>query len=219
MPNSLQHFADEFNSVISEASKFLCLTRGIEFQNESIERVDELKGKCDLFKRKAIGIEDEDLANAFLSLEIICKAIISELNMWVALKTERPDSTWEYLISAQNAVHTAVIIHEIAQQFAEHEERLSTIENIIFPHQSFVSTGGTVRKSVCSVCGQDYEDCDHTKGKAYMGRVCVREITETDLTEISLVSNPADKRCRIMSITDEGKQRDIMTWRVVENKE
>ena len=74
-----------------------------------------------------------------------------------------------------------------------------------------------IAKSKCSICGHDYGECDHIVGKAYMGEMCVRIIEEVkELKEISLVTEPANKRARIISITDEdGISRDIMTWRPV----
>jgi hypothetical protein len=50
-----------------------------------------------------------------------------------------------------------------------------------------------------------------------MGEICTR-ISEKikEVKEVSLVSEPANKRARITRITDEvGILRDVMTWRTV----
>jgi hypothetical protein len=47
-----------------------------------------------------------------------------------------------------------------------------------------------------------------------MGKMCSRIIKEMDLEEISLVENPKDKRCRIISTSDEkGNKIDTLTLR------
>jgi len=48
------------------------------------------------------------------------------------------------------------------------------------------------------------EKCDHIVGKAYMGKMCVRIIEEVkELKEVSLVMEPANKRARVIRITDD----------------
>lgn len=71
-------------------------------------------------------------------------------------------------------------------------------------------------KSKCSICGSDYENCDHIKRKAYMGEMCVREITEIkEVHEVSIGEEPVDKRCRILSFSDKGTTKDPLSWRTV----
>lgn len=49
-----------------------------------------------------------------------------------------------------------------------------------------------------------------------MGQFCIREVIHAKLREVSLVSEPANKTCRVLSISDHhGVQRDTMTWREV----
>jgi phage head maturation protease len=47
-----------------------------------------------------------------------------------------------------------------------------------------------------------------------MGKMCVRIIEEVkELKEVSLVMEPANKRARVIRITDDdGILRDVMTW-------
>ena len=88
----------------------------------------------------------------------------------------------------------------------------------MFPNHGFASIGAIVKKSECSICGQEYGECDHLKGKPYMGRICYEYVTECELEEISLVPNPGIKHCRIISITDEeGITRDTLTWQIISN--
>jgi hypothetical protein len=79
-----------------------------------------------------------------------------------------------------------------------------------------MSTGLIIEHTDCSICGEIYDECDHVAGRAYMGRICsqvVRGIRE--VTEVSIVEHPADKRCRVFNFTDNGIKRDLMTWRIM----
>ena len=73
-----------------------------------------------------------------------------------------------------------------------------------------------VKDAECSICGKEYGECDHIKGRAYMGEQCYRIIKEADLLEASTVEKPANKLCRIISYTgNDGVKRDVLTWRVI----
>ena len=77
-----------------------------------------------------------------------------------------------------------------------------------------------VKYEECSICGHEYEDCEHLKGKPYMGKFCsviVREVAELD--HVAVVDHPADKRCRVMKFTVEEGVRDRMTWRVTKEQD
>ena len=54
------------------------------------------------------------------------------------------------------------------------------------------SIGGLVKKPICSVCHSNYIDCQHFAGRSYHGDMCVNQLTEIDLAEISLVKSPAN---------------------------
>lgn len=209
-------FIERYNEVISEISKFCFYTRAIEFQKSALNTLDELSKECEEFKVLAINNEDEDKANALLSLEILINVIQSELKMWIELKEDRPDKAWNFLIQAQYSLASAIRVHPILNNSISLMNKYALLENIIFPPQQFLSSGGILRESKCSICGEDYEECEHIKGKPYMGKMCVQEILKIDMQEVSVVDEPADKRCRIYSFSDEGGMRDILTWRIVE---
>ena len=62
-----------------------------------------------------------------------------------------------------------------------------------------------VDRSECSICRKEYSECDHITGKSYMGKMCARIIKEfKELRDVSVVYEPADKRCRIVKMVDEG---------------
>jgi hypothetical protein len=92
--------------------------------------------------------------------------------------------------------------------------KLDAQEKIFFPPQTFCSPGLIVRKSKCSICNLDYGECEHIKGKAYNGELCVRIIEQAELLEMSIVEEPANKHARAYSWSEKGEDHDIMTWRI-----
>lgn len=55
-----------------------------------------------------------------------------------------------------------------------------------------LSISGLVRRSECSVCEQDYTECNHIAGKTYDEAKCTNRILEIDLCEISIVKKPVN---------------------------
>ncbi len=65
-----------------------------------------------------------------------------------------------------------------------------------------VSVGCSVRRAVCSICGEDIHDrtrCPHEKGREYGGKLCWAELREaTDAYEWSFVAVPAQKEAGVL---------------------
>lgn len=62
-----------------------------------------------------------------------------------------------------------------------------------------VSVGCSVKRCVCSVCGEDYERCAHEKGKRYGGVLCCAELVGAqDAYEWSFVAVPAQPRAGVL---------------------
>ena len=64
-----------------------------------------------------------------------------------------------------------------------------------------LSPGILVRKSECSICHSDPEDCDHITGRTYDGERCIRVITDAEILEVSLVGRPASPDARLESVS------------------
>ena len=71
-----------------------------------------------------------------------------------------------------------------------------------------------VKSQICSICGGEYEDCEHVKGRPYMGQLCTVKLIPSKVDHVSIVTNPANKHCRIVSFSAEGGNRNRMTWRI-----
>lgn len=59
------------------------------------------------------------------------------------------------------------------------------------------SLTGIAEKSVCSICKLDYIECNHITGDIYNNTMCINEIHEATIVEVSLVKEPINKECLI----------------------
>lgn len=211
-------FQEKFSETVTECQKFCFITRARELQIQARNKLMPLKAKAQRLKERAIAAKYEDAANAMLGFEEMTGALINELSMWIALKDDEPATAWDFLVDAQMSAITAMQAHPVANHLEGYAAHLTALEKHIFPNHGFGSIGAIVRKSECSICGQEYGECDHLKGRPYMGRICTEHVKECELEEVSIVFNPGNKHCRIMSITDdEGITRDTLTWQVISN--
>lgn len=203
-----------FNSIIRDAEKYSIITRDINLQAAAIDRLHGLNQSVIDKKKDAIDCGDEECANLMLGYESVISCLTNEILMWIALKEQRPDDAWDNLVNAQLLALDAARAHEGFSHLIHKTSQLEVIEKVIFPPQTFVSAGLIVRRQRCSICGLEYGDCDHLVGMPYMGKFCFIWIDESELNHMALVDEPADKRCRALSVqTDEGN-RNVMTWKV-----
>lgn len=87
----------------------------------------------------------------------------------------------------------------------ENESLIAEIEGGI---KKEVSVGCSVKRSVCSICGQDFEGCLHNKGEEYEGRLCFVKLEDaTDAYEFSFVAVPAQPNAGVIK----GKKRGAAT--------
>ncbi|MCI0485917.1 MAG: hypothetical protein L0229_04875 [Blastocatellia bacterium] len=215
MNENVQVFVEQFNESTIDCQKFCFMARGKEFQEEAVQKLVALKQQASDLKAELIASCDEQSANLLLSLEEAIEALCYELRMWIALKEDDPNSAWDCLISAQSAMLTAIQSHSAVSHLEGYVQRLHFLEKILFPPQTFLSPGIVIEESKCSICGEEYGECDHLKGKPYMGRICAKEITKAKIRECSLVEEPANRHARILRFTDGGITRDVMTWRII----
>lgn len=215
MRDNVRIFIEEFNKLAADCQKFCYMGRAKEFQADASQKLLKLKENAQKVKEEVVSWGDEDSANLILSFEAITEALVNELKMWIAFKEDDPNSAWEYLIDAQGATRAAIQAHPTASHLDNYNQRLHALEKLLFPPQSFISPGMIIERSECSICRQEYGECNHLRGKAYMGKMCARRVTKVRFEEVSLVDEPASKHARILRFTDKGVTRDFMTWRVI----
>ncbi len=215
----LVSFQDKFDEIVHEAQRFSPFVRAKELQQEQIIKLDRLLEQIIEYKKEMVEESNEEYANILLSLQSMAQALTSELKMIIELKNDNPNDGWNHLIDAQMNIRTAMQAHPTGGEHLEgYVQKLHALEKLLFPNQMFMSTGLVAKEGECSICGQEYGECDHLKGKPYMGEICCEIVKKADLQEVSIVTEPADKRCRAYTFQEGDINRDIMTWRELKDQ-
>lgn len=216
MDNNIKKYEEIVISVLQENSKYLYFVRGEELQKQSLDQLLKLKEKISSDKIEYISQKNEYMANSMLSFEFLIQAHIDLLNMIISLKNDKPESAWASLIQAESNPHWSVAASR--GLFTLNLESLlkltSFYENYIFPPQTYNSIEAVYTTSQCSICKSEYGECDHIKGRAYMGEMCYEVMTGLkEFTGLSIVDEPASKHHRITHFSDDGNMINVMTLR------
>lgn len=204
---------EEYNKAIRRAEKIATFTRNIDLQKKEVETLNNFIAKAKkLTLENKLRFSELEL-NFILCLTLGVRALQCEISMIICLKTNEMSCAWESLIEAQNLVSSVARNNPIGngKELDGYAAKLQAFEKLLFPKMIFASTGGIVKESRCTICGNDYETCDHMKGKMYRGDICAREILEMRLEEVSLVENPANKLCHQLSVNFDGREVDTFT--------
>ena|SRR5438132_1475051 len=108
MNEQVLSFQQECSNVISECDAMGFMTRAKELQIFAIENLREQRSVASVLKQTMIEAQDEDAANALLSVELLIDSLTHFLEMWVALKDDDPDKAWHCLVAAQMAATNAM---------------------------------------------------------------------------------------------------------------
>lgn len=201
-----------FNNGIKQAENFLLLTRSSQLQLEQCLALDLLLYNASRVKHEEIHRGEEDTANLFLGFECAIGAVRSELMMWILLKRDMPNEAWDQLVAAQMGCLDASRAHKGFTHCDQRREVLEQLEDKIFPQQAFISAGFVSDRLDCSICGRRYSQCEHLRGKPYMGQFCEVIHRNPRGDHAALVKAPEDKRCRVVSFKTKDGYRDKLSW-------
>lgn len=212
----------EFENTVTEAQSLAFLARDAALQQEAVQAIDTFLKVLVARKVAEVRGGNELAANTVLSMELALLSVRSYLQTCVLLKQDAAEEAWNRLIDAQQACDSAISVRrQLGRDFdltglQNYRSVLQQIEEVVFPSQLFCSVGGTCDSRECSICGGEYDECGHVRGRAYFGKPCHTIIRDMHLEEVSIVTNPANKRARVTHFSDEGKMRNRMTWRLEE---
>jgi hypothetical protein len=135
----------------------------------------------------------------------VLKQFINLLNdyvyFWKLLVSNKFSNSWSALQDVQDRLRTIYrSTSEPRPQILSHIEGQCGELEKLYPYQVFASVGMVEKEAECSICGKSIDsfECQHIRGELYRGRQAygiVKQIKQ--LEEVSLVTNPADKRCTI----------------------
>ena len=216
MSERLDEVIEAITEVLREAATLAAFVRDRELQETNRQSLLKLDGEVEIAKQDFIEAGDEHAANVMLAYQCLADGIAEELSMWLALKDDNAAKAWGHLISAQEAIGAVQRTDIVFPDIQQHLQRLMLIERLVFPPQIYMSIGSIVHEVRCCICGSDYEECDHIAGNPYWGKFCSMIPGEIEPDHVALVDEPADKRCRVAFFADEGKKRDRMTWKLID---
>lgn len=214
-----QLLINEFNDLIKDSQRKTFMTVGLEIQKEEIKVLRNYQDDLNKLKKEFVSRNLENEANLVFCIENTALSIEHELEMLINIKEDDMASAWGHLVNAQVTIAAVIRNHPFnGDSLDGYVRKLAAYEQLLFPAIMFSSVGGFIKQSSCSICNEEYGKCDHLRGKVYMGEMCCQNITEMDLEEVSMVENPANKHCRVLTIQVGGKTFDILTLREQEDK-
>lgn len=197
--------------------KYRFIVTGVEIQQIAKKGLQELLVEIRDIKKGHVQRKDEKNANSILTYELIINAVIYEIDAVIEIKKDNPSKAWDCLVMSQECIEASLRIGFRNQDLLiNYRVKLHYLEKLLFPQIVFMSAGFIAHESQCSICKYDYDNCDHIKGMAYMGSICIEIFNKIDeLKEISFVNDPADKRCRVYTVEQDKKKIDVFTLRDV----
>lgn len=218
---SFEEITLQYKNICAESLNLNFLVRATELQKEQVKKLRIFKNQIKACKYQAIERKNEFLANSFFHFQCSLNSISSILNMWIALKEEKYQDSWSFLIDAQEYIYVALRASDKHYGLEEYIKCLEDIEKTIFPSWPLYNSPGIIETcGKCSICGEAFDGCDHLEGLIYLGRLCQRvERKPIKIDHSALVENPQDKRCIITKLsTEDGKMQDYITLRVLGEK-
>jgi hypothetical protein len=221
MKTSLESYQNDFFSKLDNYTKFLFFVRDKELQIAAINELKELKEKISVDKQRCISIKNEPMANCILSDECLIQIYINLLTMIVNLKNNEPSKAWDHMVMAENNMRWAKSAARNMFNINDGEiyNMIQFYEKYIFPHQMYNSIEAIYSTSKCSICNSEYGECNHIKGRAYMGEFCYEVISDIQsMPAIAIVEEPASKLHRITHVSEGTRMIDVMTLKESEEK-
>jgi hypothetical protein len=214
MADDTEVWVERFNQETKEGLRHCYPVRDRQLQSAARERLHRFVDELNVERHRNSNCGTPHVANAFLALMCVARSILSCLDMWIALRDDRPEDAWGFLVEAQELARSAMRAHNCCSHIGDHLEMLDAYEQILFPPQQFVSSSVVVGSTDCSICNGPYADCDHLTGLAYDGFFCseiVRNISHVD--HVAIVEYPDNKRCRATTFSEDGYDVNVMTLR------
>jgi len=228
---SLDTLTDFFDQLLEDAEFVSPLITDRQSQTEKRDILTQNLQVIKAYKKQAVSRSQEEVANLFLYYQCAFNSKISHLNMCLSIKDENAHSAWNYLIDMQEYFKYAVQAFRVSmlasppmiEGLLEHKKKLQAIEEVIFhKFPLYHSCGFRIHGGLCSICGNLIDICEHIEEIIYMGSVCKRILTESDVVELdhsSIVKNPKDRRCIVTKFFDkDGIGIDYITKKELPDK-
>jgi len=172
---------------------------------EVYKKVDKLNSLIKELKKKAITNKDEKSANILFLVKLYVKSLDFLNKFWrLSEKLEYQDA-WSCLQDAIDPLYTISNFIKEEDDFSVMKilDYLERIEKL-YPFVYFNSIETVNKKKTCSICKKSpfSKECNHLAGRLYMGEMAYNTVEDFEFLGVSLVKNPADKKCIIFMNCD-----------------
>lgn len=151
---------------------------------------------------------DEVFNDGFILKEFI-NLLEDYVSYWKLLVSDKFPESWSTLQDIQSQLR---VIYRFTEEprlpLLSHIERQCGELEKLYPYRVFFSSGIIIEEVECSICEKSIDsfECEHIAGELYRGRRAygiVKRVKQLD--HVSIVTNPADKRCTVQ-ILDTSEQ-------------
>ena len=219
---------DEVQVILQTSMASIHLTRNMQQQKNSVTSLVcgvEIAHSQKIAARTA---GDRDQCDYWFGLQCILHATAHIVEVWIDLKSERPDRAWIHKIDAEDYLKISRVA--IVTSGIPADETLDTLSllvaivrgmDFVFPPLMFGSPGYSYSSASCSVCKCDISKCEHIEGYVYSGKYCTAmSLRDMQPDHFARVQSPRDRRSYfITSIGDDGSCYHVMTGRKIGRKQ
>lgn len=165
--------------------------------NSSDEIIKKLTGRLDSYQETSNN-DNESVLNEFFVLGCYVSLFNSYGSLWLKIVNGQFSESWNFLQDSLDHLRTVkrFVPTENNKTIDFFEFQLTQLERL-YPYSIFASIGAFFERIECSICGKDMDtpECIHLQGELYHGEIAYGIIRELSSDHVSLVKNPADKRC------------------------
>ena len=170
----------------------------VDYRQRQQSLPESYRSIVDSLREKAVVEDDELRAKAVWCLETIGAAQDYFTKAFDQLRSDKFYGGWCTLERCEVLLrHLRQHYHPIHDSFGiDHMERHLVRIQDLFPYVCFFSPAYLALEAECSVCTARMTlrgGCEHRIGEIYAGRACHRIIKNMEVSEISIVTNPAQK--------------------------
>lgn len=150
-------------------------------------------------KVDAVSNNDHDKAKYVWCLETILSVQKKYIDSFFKMKNGKFYEAWCLLERVEinlNSLHKHYLPKDNDRYKIQFIEKHSKQFQELFPYKLFVSPAILYLEKRCSICKRQISirnPCGHIKGEIYNGEMCLHEITQAELLELSIVDNPVQK--------------------------
>lgn len=202
---------NKFEEKVRNVRAYDVFTVDSQLQKKRIDDLVLFLKTIKIEKNKAKQNQDEKIANSLFYMQCFINAIKCSLEMWIYLKEQKYVEAWHSLVDAQEYICYSLKVGIDIEKSNLYLDKLKKREQEIFPKFKFVSSGSIIEGGKCSICGKDFNNCEHIEENLYCGSICKRVDYKILFTHLALVENPKDRGCIITEFESDGKKYDVFT--------